>query len=298
MPRAVVLLNARSRAGARPPLGRILGAFAAAGWQVEARAGASSIWTTGAARAAVQDGVDAVFGGGGDGVLAAILPALIGTRTALGVIPLGTGNVWARELGLPLLPEPAIAAQLSTPPRPVDLGQANRERPFLVAASAGFDASIVQAVETSGKGLGQLAYPLAGLGLASAARGTRCRVTLDDEPAADLSLLAAIVMNGRLYGGLVPLAPDARVDDGQLDVALFIGRAALDLAAQTAAVLAGQHLGHPNIVLRRIRRIRIESLEQPLPTQCDGDPFGTTPLSIEVVPGALLALGVPPAPVV
>lgn len=293
MPRAVVLLNARSRSGARPPLGRLLDAFSAAGWQVEARAGTSAGWTTWAAREAVLDGVDAVFGGGGDGMLAAILPALMGTPVALGVVPLGTGNVWARELGLPLLTEAAIAAQLADPPRPVDVGWANGERPFLVAASAGFDASIVRAVEAGGKGLGQLAYPLAGLGLAPAARGTVCRVEVDDEPALEMSLLAAIAMNGRLYGGMVPLAHGARVDDGYLDIVLFIGRVPLDLAAQTARVLTGQHLSDPSIAIRRVQRVRIESLEQPLPTQCDGDLLGTTPLQIEVLPGAVLALGVP-----
>jgi YegS/Rv2252/BmrU family lipid kinase len=286
------LLNARSRAGARPPLDRILAAFGVVGWEVEARAGLSAAWTTQAAREAVQDGVDAVFGGGGDGVLAAILPAVLNTPTALGVVPLGTGNVWARELGLPLLPEAAIAAQLGAPPRPVDVGQAN-ERPFLVAASAGFDASIVQAVEAGTKSLGQLAYPLAGLGLAPAVRGTRCRIQLDDEPPFETSLLAAIAMNGRLYGGLVPLAPGARVDDGRLDTVVFSGRAPLDLAAHTARVLAGLHLDEPSITIRRIEQVTIDSLEQPLPTQCDGDLFGTTPLTIRVLPQALLALGAP-----
>jgi YegS/Rv2252/BmrU family lipid kinase len=294
VPRAVVLLNARSRSGARPPLDRILAAFGAAGWEVEARAGLSAQWTTQAAREAVQDGLDAVFGGGGDGVLAAILPAVLNTPTALGVVPLGTGNVWARELGLPLLPEAAIAAQLARPPRLVDVGQANH-RPFLVAASAGFDASIVQAVEAGTKSLGQLAYPLAGLGLAPAVRGTRCQVQLDAEPPLETSLLAAIAMNGRLYGGLVPLAPGARIDDGRLDVVVFSGRAPLDLAAHTARVLAGLHLDEPSITIRRVERVSIESLEQPLPTQCDGDLFGTTPLHIRVLPQALLALGAPNA---
>ena len=292
MPRAVVLLNARSRSGARPPLDRILGAFAVAGWQVEARAGLSAAWTTEAAHEAVADGVDAVFGGGGDGVLAAILPAVLHTPIALGVVPLGTGNVWARELGLPLLPEAAIAAQLAAPPRRVDLGLAN-ERPFLVAASAGFDASIVQAVEAGSKSWGQLAYPLAGLGLAPAVRGTRCQVQFDAEPPLETSLLAAIAMNGRLYGGLVPLAPGARVDDGRLDVVVFSGRATLDLAAHTARVLTGLHLDEPSITIRRVEQVTIDSLEQPLPTQCDGDLYGTTPLHIRVLPQAIWALGAP-----
>jgi YegS/Rv2252/BmrU family lipid kinase len=292
VPRAVVLLNPRSRSGARAPIDRLLAAFRAAGWTAEIWAGDGAEWTSSAALRARDLGVDAVFGAGGDGLLARILPAVLHTEVALGVVPLGTGNVWARELGLPLLPEAAIAAQLAGPPRRVDVGEAN-DRPFLVAASAGFDASIVQAVEAGTKSLGQLAYPLAGLGLAPAVRGTRCQIQLDAEPAFETPLLAAIAMNGRLYGGLVPLAPGARVDDGRLDAVVFSGRAPLDLAAHTARVLAGLHLDEPSITIRRIQQVTITSLEQPLPTQCDGDLFGTTPLTIRVLPGALLALGAP-----
>src|SRR5437773_7631116 len=91
--RAVVLLNHRSRGGGRPPLSRVLHAFEKAGWDAEVWAGAGPDWTVDAARRAVGSGIDAVFGAGGDGMLATMLPALVGTQTALGVVPLGTGNV-------------------------------------------------------------------------------------------------------------------------------------------------------------------------------------------------------------
>jgi diacylglycerol kinase family enzyme len=146
MPRAIVLLNPRSRSGARMPIARVLAAFRAAGWTAEVWAGDDAEWSTAAALRARDLGVDAIFGAGGDGLLARILPAVLHTPTALGVIPLGTGNVWARELGLPLQPERAITRQLAGPPRPVDVGTANG-RPFLVIASAGLDARIVELVE-------------------------------------------------------------------------------------------------------------------------------------------------------
>src|SRR5689334_4068509 len=129
-------------------------------------------------------------------MLSSLLPALLGRPVALGVIPLGTGNVWARELGLPLDPERAIVAQLAGPARPVDVGRANG-RPFLVIASAGFDAQIVNLVESGSKSLGQIAYPLAGASLAGVVRGTPCRITLDAEPPRQLELLACMVTNGR-----------------------------------------------------------------------------------------------------
>jgi diacylglycerol kinase family enzyme len=273
--RAIILLNPRSRSGANAPVGRILDAFADAGWQAEVWSGQGPDWTELAAARARDLGVDAIFGAGGDGILARILPAIMHTQIALGVVPLGTGNVWARELGLPMQPERAVAAQLAAPPAHVDIGLANGE-PFLVIASAGLDARIVELVEadTRTKALGQIAYPLAGFALAAGLRGAPCRVGLDDEPPLEMDLLACIVTNGRLYGGLIALMPGARVDDGVLNVALFIGNDALDA------------------LMRRVRRARIESLAAPLAFQTDGDLRGLTPLEITIAPGAVRALGV------
>jgi diacylglycerol kinase family enzyme len=224
-------------------------------------------------------------------MLADILPSLLGTSAALGVVPRGTGNVWARELGLPLDAEAAITVQLARPPQLVDVGRANG-RPFLIIASAGFDARIVSVVEARTKALGQIAYPLAGMGLAGSVRGMPCRIWLDDEPPRELEVLAVIATNGRLYGGLVPIAPDARVDDGLLHLALFPGSGPMDAAAHTARVLTGMHRTDPHVVARSVRRLRVESLGEELPVQTDGDPRGNTPLDIEVQPRALLALGV------
>ncbi|HLZ31495.1 MAG TPA: diacylglycerol kinase family protein [Chloroflexota bacterium] len=293
MPRAVVLLNPRSRSGRNVSVGRILEAFAEAAWSVELWAGDSPDWTVSAAVRARDLGVDAIFGAGGDGVLAQILPAIVNTDVALGVVPLGTGNVWARELRLPLQPRRAIVAQLVGPTTQVDVGLANG-RLFLAIASVGLDARIVELVESDAgaKALGQLAYPLAGLALASGLRGTATRVWLDDDPPIDLNLLAGIITNGRLYGGLVPLVPQARFDDGVLDASLFVGGGPFEATAHAARVLAGLHQARHDVVMRRVRRARFESLAQPLPVQTDGDILGTTPLAVEVKPAALRVLGV------
>jgi YegS/Rv2252/BmrU family lipid kinase len=269
----------------------VLHAFEQAGWEAELWAGSGPDWTLEAARRAVAFGADAVFGAGGDGMLATMLPALLGTDTALGVVPLGTGNVWARELGLPLEPGAAVTAQLARPPQAVDVGRLNGV-PFLVVASAGLDARIVEVVEANMKALGQAAYPLASLGLLGEIRGARCRVDLDGE-AIDLPLLAAVITNVRLYGGLVPLVTGARIDDGVLDVVLFEGTDPFQLAAHVAKVLAGQHERDANIHICRARSVRIVSRDRPLPVQADGDLRGTTPADIVVEPGALLALAVP-----
>jgi diacylglycerol kinase (ATP) len=297
VPRAVVLLNPRSRSGGTVAIGRLLEPFHEAGWSVELWAGDGIDWTYAAALRACDMGAEAIFGAGGDGVLAQILPAVLDTDVALGVVPLGTGNVWARELRLPLDPRRAIATQLAAPPARVDVGLAN-QRPFLVNASIGLDARIVELVESDSgaKALGQLAYPLAGLALASGLRGTLTRVWLNDDEPVELILLAGIVSNGRLYGGVVPLMPQARIDDGLLDVALFVGGGPLEATAHAARVLAGWHQAHRDVVMRKVSRARFESLGQVLPIQTDGDLHGTTPLDVIVRPAALLALGVNHAP--
>jgi YegS/Rv2252/BmrU family lipid kinase len=293
VPKAVILLNPRSRSGGSVAIGRLLEPFHDAGWFVELWAGDGGDWTYPAAMRARDSGVDAIFGAGGDGVLAQILPAILNTDVALGVIPLGTGNVWARELRLPLDPRRAIVAQLSAPPSRVDVGLANR-RPFLVITSFGLDARIVEMVEsdTGAKALGQLAYPLAGLALASALRGTPTRVWLNDDDPVELILLAGIITNGQLYGGVVPMVPQARIDDGQLDVALFVGGGPLEATAHAARVLAGWHQARSDVVMRKVTHARFESIGPPLPIQADGDLLGATPLHVAVQPSALLAFGV------
>jgi YegS/Rv2252/BmrU family lipid kinase len=289
----VILLNPRSRSGGSVPIARLLEPFHDAGWSVELWAGDGVDWTYPAAVRACEMGVDAIFGAGGDGVLAQILPAILDTEVALGVIPLGTGNVWARELRLPMDARRAIATQLNSPPQRVDVGLAN-QRPFLVITSFGLDARIVEMVEsdTGAKALGQLAYPLAGLALASGMRGTPTRVWLNDDDPLDLILLAGIVTNGQLYGGLVPIVPQARIDDGELDVALFVGGGPLEATAHAARVLAGWHQARSDVVMRKVRTARFESLGPPLPIQADGDLLGTTPMQVAVQPSALLAFGV------
>jgi diacylglycerol kinase (ATP) len=101
------------------------------------------------------------------------------------------------------------------------------------------------------------------------------------------------VTNGRLYGGVLPLVPAARVDDGVLDLVLFPGAGLAEVTAHAARVLTGLLHTDPRIIIRKVRRLRLETHGRALPVETDGDSLGTTPLELEIVPGALLALGVP-----
>ena len=124
--------------------------------------------------------------------------------------------------------------------------------------------------DASPKAWGQIAYPLVGLSLAPGLRGTPTRVWLDDEPPLDIDMLAGIVSNGRLYGGVVPLLPNARLDDGALDVALFHGGSPFDATAHAARVLAGRHQGNPNVIMRRISGCAWKTPARPFRCRVDG----------------------------
>jgi diacylglycerol kinase (ATP) len=288
-PRAILLLNSSARLAHDAPTDAMLRAFRSAGWDAELWAGDSPAWTAAAARRAVAQRPSAVFCAGGDGTLAAALPGVLGTSVPLGVVPLGTGNVWARELGLPLGVAAAIAVQLAHPPQLVDVGCANG-RPFLSIASTGFDARIVQQVAATHNALGQLAYPLVGLGLAGTLHGVPSRVWINAEPPRAVRLLAGIVMNGHLYGGVLPLVPDSHLDDGLLEFVLLAGRGPFEVIGQLASLVSGRQRPDPEMVVRHVERIRIEPHGEPLPVQADGDVWGTTPLEVKVVPRGLLAL--------
>jgi YegS/Rv2252/BmrU family lipid kinase len=206
----------------------------------------------------------------------------------LGVVPLGTGNVWARELGLPLDPGRAIVAQLANRPRAIDVGCVNG-RPFLSIASAGFDAEIVRQVESTSKALGQLAYPITALQMASALHATPARVWIDSEPVRQMQLLAGIVMNAHLYAGILPLGSRSQLDDGRLELVLFTG-GPLELAGQIASLLAGHQPEDAQAFVRHVTRVRIEAISTPMPVQADGEAVGTTPFHVEIMPQSLFVL--------
>jgi diacylglycerol kinase family enzyme len=206
----------------------------------------------------------------------------------LGVVRLGTGNVWARELGLPLDPGRAIAAQLANRLRAIDVGCVNG-RPFLSIASAGFDAEIVRQVESNSKALGQLAYPITALQMASALHATPARVWIDSEPVRQMQLLAGIVMNAHLYGGRLATRVAESAGRRRLELVLFTG-GPLELAGQIASLVAGHQREDAQAFVRHVTSVRIEAISTPMPVKADGEALGTTPFQVEIMPRSLFVL--------
>ncbi len=294
-----VVANPTKFTGGQDPRNWLPERCAAAGWD-EPR-----WWHTtpedpgsGQTRAAVADGAAVVVAYGGDGTVRAVAHALAGQGVPLGLVPAGTGNLLARNLGIPLAnPEDCLRIALGTHSRVVDIGRIELDvsgedaeparHTFLVMAGLGFDAEVMATVEPRLKQkVGWWAYVVAGT---RNLRGpsTRVVIRLDDRPPIVRRVRSVIVGNcGELAGG-VRLMPDALIDDGWLDVVIVAPRGVVGWAAVTAAVLTRSQRGHQPVEHFRCRKLRVHA-ERPLQAQIDGDPGGEARvLRAEVDPRAL-----------
>jgi len=246
------------------------------------------------ARQAATEGYDLVVAAGGDGTINEVVNGLAGSQTALATLPLGTMNVWARELGLPLQPRAAAQTLCTWSPRPIDLGRAG-DRYFLLMAGIGFDAAITANIRPDEKRrLGALAYVVRGIEEVMRIRGTRARIWLDGRQI-KARVLMIVIGNSQLYGGLVKITHRASIDDGLLDVCVIKGDNGINAIGHLIAILRRRFSLNPDIAYYRAHTIEV--VTRPLlPVQVDGDPIGTTPLRFTVVPSALQALLPPDLP--
>jgi YegS/Rv2252/BmrU family lipid kinase len=258
------------------------------GWQVEMQPTRAAGDGVRLARAAAEQGYGLVVAAGGDGTINEVVNGLAGSSTALAALPLGTMNVWARELKLPLQPRAAAEAMRSWQVRSIDLGLAD-ERYFLLMAGIGFDAAIVAAVRSAEKRrLGMLAYVLRGLTLAAKMRGRRTLLILDGKRV-HARVLMVVIGNSQLYGGLVRITYRASIDDGMFDVCIMKGDGLGSALVHAFSVLGQRYALNPDLEYYRARTVTITA-RRALPVQVDGDAIGHTPMTFRIAAGALRAL--------
>ena len=234
------------------------------------------------ASAAVWSGAaDAVIAAGGDGTVRLAAKAVAGTGVALGVIPLGTGNVLAHEVALPRDAEGLARLLLEGEATPIHTATANGEL-FLLMAGAGFDGRIVAALDHSAKNrIGKLAYvrPLLG-----ALWGASDQLAIDIDGAPHTATWA-VIANARCYGGAFVMAPRTGIAQVGLQAVLFHGNIRHHRLAQLIALGLGRlearvAAQNGDVSMHAARRVSITS-PAPVPTQLDGDAFAMTPLLIE-----------------
>ena len=239
----------------------------------------------GQARHAVEEGAEVVFVSGGDGTVRSCIEGLAGTETALAVLPAGTGNLLATNLGLPDDPMEGVRVAVDRGRHLLDLGEVDGQ-PFAVMAGMGFDAKLLGDASTTLKArIGTPAYVLSALKHLRD-RPMRVEVRIDDDPPIRRRARTVVVGNvGRVSGG-VRLLADAEPDNGELDVAILSPRSLTDWVALAWGVLRRRDRVRRMEVLRG-SRITVTS-DRDQPRELDGDVIepGRT-LDVQVRPGAL-----------
>lgn len=241
-----------------------------------------------AAGQAAAEGYDVVIAAGGDGSIFEVSNGLVGTEACLGVIPIGTENVLAREMGVPLDPRKATEHLIKTQPRLIDVGKVE-DQYFVCFAGIGFDAHVAHNLPSERKKrFGALAYFYTSAEKLAEYRKTphQAKVTLDGKEH-EFEFLIFVISNIRTYGGGLLPAPEAKVDDGLLDVCVLPYAGYAKTMRQTVAMRSGKHIKLPGVEYFQAKDIVIETHESKQ-IQLDGDAWpGSSPFHISAVPRSL-----------
>ncbi len=256
------------------------------------------------ARQAAEDGCDVAVAVGGDGTINEVCNGLVGSKTALGVLPAGTANVYAADVSIPiwwpLNPDAVYKAAevlVKGQRRRIDLGRVRladgTTRYFLMWCGIGLDAAITQARRDRSQGtgkrsLGYLSWVISGLITTFDFMGTRASL-FTDEQLVKTRLIMAVVSNGQLYGRLWRPAPKAKMDDGLLDVGVITGHGWPATMRYVVGLTFKQHVKDPNFQLYRTTHLAVRARDA-LPVHVDAEAIGTTPIDIEIVPSALTVI--------
>lgn len=268
---------------------------------IEAQPGARLVFTqraghgTELASQAAREGVRAVVAIGGDGTVNEVARGLLGSQVALGIVPVGSGNGLARQLRLPLGIDASVRFALQpVEPQAMDVGFLN-DVPFFCTAGLGFDAWVAHAyARRAGRGL--TTYVRATARTLWQYRPERCRFLTSGPDGTvaqpeEVDVFSLTFANAGQYGNDAWIAPEARLDDGLLDVALLRPFPKTHAIVMSRRLFRGQLATSPYYSLRRGREFRIET-DAPLLLHYDGEPLvlPETSLHVRLQPGALRVL--------
>jgi len=270
------------------------------GWEVDQQRTRGQGDGIALAREAADAGYDIVIAVGGDGTINEVVNGLAGSQTAMGVIPAGTANVYAADVGIPIwspLRPMAVreAAKIIQDGQrwKIDLGRVKfsngQQRYFFMWCGVGLDAAVTTEVTSDQtRRLGVVAWLISGVMVAINYMGHRSLVTVDGKRER-MRMLWTVVSNGQLYGRVLRFAPQAKMDDGLLNLTVFEGYGILSTIRHLASLLLGQYARDPTLHQYVGESMSIRT-RRPLPVHVDAEPMGTTPVQIEVVPQALTVI--------
>jgi YegS/Rv2252/BmrU family lipid kinase len=240
--------------------------------------------TTALAKEAALEGFDRILVIGGDGTIADAVSGCLNHRIPLAVYPAGTGNACARSLGIRKDFRPLLVALSGDDTMDIDVGLIG-DHVFVNMAGIGFDTVVLETYRRSTFGIGMMGYMAVGLSLMQVYENTPVRIRWDQGAEERMTTLVA-VCNGPYYGGGLMMAPEARMNDGLLDVYILEDLKPKDYLSIWQTMYEGRHRDHPKVHHIRSSWFEIES-EKPLPFHRDGEPEGLTPCRIQVIPAGI-----------
>ena len=228
---------------------------------------------------AADEGFDTIVAAGGDGTVNEVINGMAGSRATLGILPVGTMNVFASEVGIPQGNlEQAWEVIQSGHTRPLDLPQANGHY-FIQLAGVGLDAAVVQKTTTeSKKALGPLSYLLT-LAQVAAVKPPSLLIEVDGMPKREGRFV--LIGNGRLYGGPFHLFKKADLNDGLLDIVVFKNQSHWDVVRYFQAIAFGNHLDLPDVEYFQAPSVKVESSDE-VPFELDGELAGILPCVFQI----------------
>jgi diacylglycerol kinase (ATP) len=288
MPKAFVVLNPVAGSAEDDAPGRIEGHFSAYGWQPQIYETSGDEDVGALVREAASRGADLCVGAGGDGTASAVASGLVGTGVPLGILPIGTGNVLAQELGIPEDLDEALA--LLTGDHDVDALDMIRvgDRRYVLNVSVGIGSLSMRDTKREWKQrLGMLAYALTTLRILLGYQPRRFDLTIDGQTRR-IRASEVMVANSPAVGSPdVRLGTDVHLDDGRLDVCVVRARNVLDYIRVVWDVLLRRQDRSRNVRCIPVQRsVRIEA-RRTLPVEADGEIIGETPVEATFEPSAL-----------
>jgi diacylglycerol kinase (ATP) len=240
------------------------------------------------AREAARKGFELIVAAGGDGTLNEVVNGVVSAadHVRIGLLPLGTGNDFARSLGLPTDIEACIEILRAGRTRASDVVRvtSDRVRHFVNVSAGGFSGVVNEKMTPQlKKQWGPLAYVRGAAAALAELRAYRTRIAVENETVLSRDLYNVVIANGRYVAGGTPIAPDAKIDDGLLDVILIPTMPMPQLAMLVAQIVVGTHMANDAVIFRRAKKVSVKS-RPGMWFNVDGELVGNQPAVFDVLP--------------
>lgn len=235
------------------------------------------------ARSGIEEGFTDIVSVGGDGTLVETLNGIdFSKEVTLGVLPCGTGNDFARVLGMPIDFNESMQVIMDRQIKTIDIGVAN-DKLFINSCGCGIDSQIVQDAQLVKRRIsGPASYLISTIKNLATYRSQKVYIKIDDLEMHRKIILAAIC-NGKYFGGGMKITPDAEIDDGYLDVCIVNDLSKPKLLALFPSIFRGDHIHiKPTVEMYRAKEITIKNIEGTMITNTDGNITGLTPLYVKL----------------